>query len=190
MHFLSIDIDYWNNHGIVDHNKERNCYNYLESLMRHPKVSYVYHHHQMLPLVNDSPCRDLINIDDHSDLTDTDIDNLNCGTWITYVKWRKEGSYTWVHGPDGWDCNGRDRPIFNKKYIRYKLSDWKYLNQSLRKPSQAFIENADQICVCLSPSFSDKPLQEIFHNWRKKYHIQGKRGFKKDPMYGRTLRPF
>ena len=93
MHYLSIDIDFWL--------KPAPAVACLERVIQYAKrchipIQGVMNHQQMLREVNASVARRLVNIDEHSDLTDSGVFELECGTWVSYVKWRHEGSYLWI----------------------------------------------------------------------------------------------
>lgn len=196
-HFLSVDIDFWV--GSKNVSIEPSLDVFLAQLTsaaqkQHIPITAVDSHQQMLPLVNASTARTLINIDAHSDLTDDKIDFLQCGTWVSFVKWRKEGQYCWITNPcmkNEGDCNG-DAPIFCPRSIRSDLSDWKQLSRNVRKnlpPIEQLIANCTEISVCKSPRYAEQAEKSIFDNWLKYYQIKylPYRGPKKSVLFGGDL---
>lgn len=103
--YLSIDLDFWNQgKRSLPHLKR------FLTTVRHnlpmSRIKVVDSHEELLPHVNESGCDELINIDWHSDVTNRfdsceynlrSPTKLNCGTWVSFVKFRKQGVYTWIH---------------------------------------------------------------------------------------------
>lgn len=91
--FLSIDFDYWQ--GLPSNAKFVNrC---LEA--NRGMVSIVPSHEMLLPFVEASHARTIINIDYHADLADIeyadDTRHLEDGTWANFVSWRYMGHFSW-----------------------------------------------------------------------------------------------
>jgi hypothetical protein len=102
---LSIDLDYWRTVTPTMLSFLRKCL-----ALNVPKVLTKFHH-QLLPFVNKHRASILINIDYHADFCEDDrnkhnriiLPELNCGTWVNHVKWRKQGTFIWVC-PNKKDC--------------------------------------------------------------------------------------
>lgn len=192
--FLSIDIDFWNESG-------KDCVDLmLENLNSVYKIcrtngiplSAVANHNQMLSLVNDSKTNQLINIDYHSDLATNNVENLNCGTWVSYVKNRRNSKYKWLHHNRAvyGDCNGSE-PIFKgisdiEDYFNEGEVDWgEVTHREVSSPIFDFRkminrEIITQVCICESPSYTNDDIYEKFREWRKSKKIEYKRGLKYD----------
>lgn len=193
--FLSVDIDFWN---ILIY-KENLLLSFLDKLQMFSKsnniqISAVTNHQQMLDPVNKSGCNKLVNIDFHSDLADTSVDELNCGTWVSYVKWRDKGHYHWVRSNHAFcgDCNG-SAPIFqdNNRKIRNSLkkTGWNNVTHEENKETDRYIdETIRQICICCSPAFSDKMLIKLFKKWVKDNQIPYKKG-RNQEIHSRKISP-
>jgi hypothetical protein len=191
--FLSIDMDFWNDWGKVS-----DIHRYLDNLCRDLKKSCVpmtavMNHQQMLTLVNESKARRLINIDKHSDLADIKVDRLNCGTWISYIKWRTEGQYLWFHkhAEHEGDCN-QDPPIFTYRGVKRKISDWGYIGHKKVQttPSRYYLMNKDitDFSLVLSPAFVDEEFELVFRDIVKKYKMPYQKG-RRDEDHQRFITP-
>ena len=201
--FLSIDIDFWNSVAHAD-GVEIALEN-LNSVFNHCKtngvpLSAVANHNQMLSLVNKSKANQLINIDYHSDLATNDVDNLNCGTWVSYVKQRNKSKYKWLHYNDAYDgdCNGAE-PIFagimgTRKKFNRGIVDWnECVHSEVNGPVFNFKkmfdrERVSQVCICESPSYTDSDILKKFVEWRKNKNISYKRGLRED-SYNKNITP-
>lgn len=198
--FLSIDIDFWN---YLTHAPEIALEN-LNNLYKHCRtnsvpLTAVCNHNQMLPVVNRSDTNQLINIDYHSDLTTNNVDNLNCGTWVSYVKQRKQSKYKWLHRShaDDGECNG-DYPIFKgcmtieREFPGNVVVDWydyshvelNGVNFNVKKMFDR--ENVTQVCICESPAYTNEDILKEFKSWRKSYNIPYTRGSRWDAYEKRT----
>lgn len=180
--FLSLDIDFFNPLSI--HHRERRITRFLNKLRCLAPISAVMNHHQMLDKVNNFAGNTLFNLDSHSDLADKDVQDFNCGTWISYVKWRRKGKYIWGHNlgnPCDGCCNGGDKFIFGYHGVNKGLSDWNKLktkrfdNLSFRLPA-----GIKEICICISPSYSDNDLIKIAKDWLRNNNIPFLRGRRND----------
>ena len=184
--FLSVDIDFWA--GRI--NEALLAERYLDKVAAQCRtfnipLNAVTNHQQMLPLVDASNATTLVNIDTHSDLAGDDVDELNTGTWVSYVKWRRNGHYHWIQGRDiAWgECNGSS-PIFspNGKH-NYSLTDWGSLQRtytlSLPHPGRWIVGTTTRcvgVGVCLSPAWCSEDLSKVFHAWRKRWKVSYRRG--------------
>lgn len=196
--YLSLDLDFFNAAGrgkprfldLVEQNLER-----VGEFIRArgvPAVA-VMNHQQMLRFVDASGCNRLLNVDTHSDLAETDVDEFCCGTWVSYVKWRKTGSYVWHHGYSAGrgDCSARD-VLFKPRspYNRGERSGWESVFHIRRLGMPPLTEDITSVGVCLSPSYVDFPDEsaELLREWTKKYNVPYVRG-RKDEHFGVTRRP-
>jgi hypothetical protein len=192
--FLSIDIDFWNDGIIAD-----KVYDYLDRLCfklkskRIPMIA-VMNHQQMLRLVNDSKARRLINIDMHSDLAGENVNALSCGTWVSYVRWRRAGGhYLWLHRHSAWegDCN-QDPPIFREGVTVRSISDWGLVAHRRVKAAPGWDWLSERkICdfsLVLSPLYCDRDLEPVFRAIVKEYKIPYLKGVRHEDNRV-TIRP-
>lgn len=185
--YLSLDLDFFNAAGegdrptflrLVDEHLDR-----VAKFVKRRGVPCVavMNHQQMLRFVDDSGCDTLLNVDTHSDLAEADVTEFSCGTWVSYVSWRKKGRYVWHHGYTAYrgDCSGnvnlfRPRPRFE----RGQLSGWNDVihRRSIKMP--ALTNNITSIGVCLSPSYVDyaKETGDMLRDWVKKHNIRYVKG--------------
>jgi len=96
--YLSIDLDYWV--FTAAHWPVAPFLKMLRRVSAPPaKWRVVTLHHRLLPHINRSLARTLINLDWHDDIADLDdghLPELNDGTWVTHVRWRREGRFEWI----------------------------------------------------------------------------------------------
>jgi hypothetical protein len=119
----------------------------------------------MLDSVNASKARSLVNVDEHSDLADRKCDRFNCGTWVSYVVWRHEGSYTWIRNSRSTavgNCNGCCSGDDNWDYD----SDWRTRRSIFRKPKKDSLEtlltrDVVDVGICISPGYTNERLQRV-----------------------------
>lgn len=202
--FLSVDIDYWNyfNHPhapgttiIPDYNiASQHLKAYLIRLVRFAKINNlpitaIMNHQQMLPLVAKSGAQELINVDSHSDLCFENVDSLACGTWVTYVPWRKNGSYHWIHGnsatngcSEGGELFQRGQRVSVKKIDR---TGWKKVSHQKIKPinlpgPQSLIPRCVGISVCMSPAYACDNFVDTFREWVNEFNVPYKKGLTKE----------
>jgi len=168
--FLSIDLDYW-----ADHRSERS------SLLFFNKVADLYlpihvveSHEEMLPLINESGCSVLYNVDYHSDIFGFDNPeereswieehpHPNEGQWGPYVEWRDKGCFWWMYpwkrcygdagctwGGDGscWD-RSRCNP-FTKGYTQWAKT------RRCKGTTPIRWGTISKVAVCLSPDWYDR----------------------------------
>lgn len=176
--YLSIDIDYWNDRprGMIPYlNKV-----YKDCQKRRIPLVVIKNHQQALPLVNKSGAERLINIDFHTDLCGEYIDQLNCGTWVNYVKWQRKGEYLWIHpgkNTNRGECGAVDLFSGNGRVARKKNEGFYYIkwksvrHQTRRLPTPSFL-NLTGVSICISPSYSYDGVQETFKKWRKGKNIK------------------
>lgn len=199
--FLSIDIDYWNNYYHAEWVK-KSMIKTLEKIYAHARqnsipLSCVTNHQQMLKLVEAAGkqgVRTLVNVDTHDDVVPKDVTDFNCGTWISYVSWRKEGKYIWIHRPHcgqycgGYPTNGYD----NNEWIEW-LRMWE-INRGVRALRGRYLGELfkkysfTHISFCESPSYTDKDLLESFTEWREGKKIRYIKG-RKNEDFGYFRRP-
>lgn len=194
-YYLSIDLDFWEGDNLDEYLEWVNtiiCDNY-----RHKPMLLCWNHQQMLSAVNHSKSRVLVNFDAHSDLYHNKIGALNCATWISYVKWRKQGVYYWVRDQQTSEFYGfLDKSLFVKygyssdsKFLDYKKLDrnrldWLDVQPVIWRdelPNVSLFQNATEIGICLSPSHllhEDwfNPLRLLF----RKYPSIYKRGIRNE----------
>jgi len=195
-HFLSVDIDYWNlvDNGLDYADAFLDRLAYTAKLQDIP-LSAVMNHQQMLPHVSASSARTLINIDTHSDLAPKGAEVLDCGSWVAYVPWRRQGTYHWIHASelrDG-DCSLAvySTPMFRNTGRPAASSDWRSIRHRTTSSLPAvsrLLKDCSGICVCSSPDYADGDLYEYFTQWRREYNLPYKHG-RKNEDYGRMLRP-
>lgn len=148
--YLSLDIDFW-----------RTAEPAIAGLRRLTRFAdkrriplyVVMNHQQLLPYVNASRARTLINVDEHSDLASMYVDALDCGSWVAYVRWRDEGRYLWVRshedasngccsiGPPPWDDHD------------WNVADTRYADQD-KALKGLLTDDVVGIGVCLSPTYA------------------------------------
>lgn len=179
--YLSFDLDFFNYPHAEEGqrlNKVRECLRQLHGFAvehRIPIIS-VMNHQQMLPFVDNSNCDVLLNVDTHSDLVRSSYNVLNCGTWISYVRWRKRGKYIWWHGSkcSFGDCNGDEGFIFRDNgTIDAGQSDWRRIRHMRTFRMPRLTTDIRSIGVCLSPMYVDSPheVHGIFKEWIKRHNI-------------------
>lgn len=196
---LSVDIDFWN----YVPNSEKSLKRYLNglaSLAQKEKIPIIAitNHQQILKIANKSNARRIVNIDTHSDLSEQDVDELNCGTWVNYVKWRGRGEYVWIHKnhPSGGECTvrheifphkGAARKILSRKHLEINI-DWKSIKHRCKAAPRPEKFDLSEIVVCMSPDYSDKELIKIFYEWKRQHGIRYLKG-RMNESYSRTLTP-
>jgi hypothetical protein len=156
--YLSVDIDYWN--VFTGTNQLEKDITRIISFAKsnYIPINVVMNHQQLLKFVNYSVARKLINIDQHSDIV-ADPKMLDCGTWVSYVNWRKEGKYLWVRSYKNLgDVNTWQNKLVKKKNQWKWGCDWLEADRAIYKhPSLALSflnKNVAGIGICLSPSYS------------------------------------
>lgn len=174
--YLSVDIDFWN-----DWRTDTQVHELLRNLCMAVRKSCIpmramMNHQQMLKFVNASHARRLVNIDMHSDLGDRSTSKLNCGTWVSYVKWRHDGIYQWIHkhSAEKGECN-QYPPIFTERSTYGLLSDWGYVGQQKvkRTPSVERLMKLDIVDfgLVMSPAYANYEFIPVFREIVKEFRI-------------------
>ncbi len=181
--YLSIDIDFWNDLNAAERSLSR-------LLLRRGDIPIlaVMNHQQLLTHVNRSGANLLINVDEHSDLVDTTVKIFECGSWISYVEWRKDGEYLWVrnkrsasYGSCNQLCNHWNED-----------SDWGSTKSVFRKQAVdlcPYLQDCVGIGLCLSPSFCVKGAEDLFKMLIKAFYIPYKKGQSNEWNNRRYRRP-
>lgn len=115
--YLSIDVDYWRDHTAWIAFQDMDRFFQRVINLKVPML-VVEDHHKILKDINRRKFDTLVNMDYHSDLTSyIDRDNgvyeyhktspdsrvkgnLNCGTWVNFVKRRETSEYLWIYPKD------------------------------------------------------------------------------------------
>lgn len=100
--YLSIDLDYWQKEDT-----DKACRRFFEQVFSLGlPITVVDSHERMLQAVNKSKANVLYQVDYHSDFSGCESafqaqreakEKPEDGTWINYVKWRKEGELYWFY---------------------------------------------------------------------------------------------
>lgn len=174
--YLSIDMDYFN--GDADLYGPAEMYVRLERLLRRasgksiPLIA-VMNHQQLLPFVNASGATQLDNIDEHADIESTTCDQLSCGSWVSYVAWRRTGTYRWITPQGGGsDCV---RIMYDQRNRAW--SDWGRLTYTSRAPSvSSLLADCAGVGICLSPAYVDPVLEPVFRRLVRDFGIRYLKG--------------
>lgn len=192
--YLSVDIDFWNGRST---STAENDIMHLVSLARkkHIPVVAVMNHQQLLPYVNQSGATELVNLDTHSDLCALeDTDEFNCGTWVSYVRWRQTGVYRWLHMgrvSDG-ECSWLRPIFFAGGKTQTNLTDWKRVTRRMIKcmPNRSdLLKECVGIGIVLSPFYSDPELEDVFRKVIKTFDIPYKRGVRGEDWFHAKRKP-
>jgi hypothetical protein len=190
--YLSVDIDFFAPPYYASDEEVLAFLNLIRDFAttKNVPIHAMMNHNQMLKHVDSSQARRLINLDAHSDLADKDVDERNIGTWISYVKWRKEGEYFWLRNErDPWagECGYFFTPRQNKK------TDWKKVktlfSASAINSEQINDMNLVGIGVCMSPIFCSLTHEWVFQDWVKDNKILYTKGVRKEHNYCRDICP-
>jgi hypothetical protein len=182
--FVSVDVDFWD--------KPEPCRKQLHLLMKNLgkkiPVMACMNHQQMLPAVNVSGANRLINIDEHSDLAESSVSKLNCGTWISYVRWRKDGEYIWIrsHRDFQGSCNGNDRGHWTED------TDWGRCSSRHIKRDRlnimTYLRDCVGVGICMSPAYALGAVAEVFREIVDRYGIPYRKG-RLNEANSRSVRP-
>lgn len=174
--YLSVDIDYWYQPEIA----RRALTLLMEAVPSRVPVTAVMNHQQMLPEVNASGASRLINIDEHSDLAEATVKKLACGTWISYVKWRKQGTYIWIRPEQSYQgsCNGDDRAIWNAG-TDWKYSESKYISRRNLQITK-YLQDCVGVGLCMSPAYVFPDIIVVFREIVDRYGIPYRKGLWKE----------
>ena len=190
--YVSVDMDFWT---YVPQRIERAraylCRLFDIASRKGISTLAVMNHQQLRVHVDCSGARRLVNIDLHSDLADTAVNRLNCGTWVSYIRWRQEGIYHWIHSGNAaaGDCTGTDS-IGYRPYREW--TDWKRFSHigttSPTRPGR-LLDNCVGIGLCMSPSFSEEDLNSLFRKLVRDYRIPYRKGRKHEETRERQMSP-
>ncbi|MCK9567489.1 hypothetical protein M0R72_00905 [Candidatus Pacearchaeota archaeon] len=170
--YLSVDVDFW----FEPTRARKQLVLLMQRVGKNIPIIAVMNHQQMLASVNASNAQRLINVDAHSDLTESSVRRLNCGTWVSYVTWRKLGEYIWIRPDAGFQnsCNGDDRAIWNAG------TDWKYSVSRYISSKNLKLTTYLQGCVglglCMSPAYATTGVVEVFREIVDRYGIPYHKG--------------
>ena len=181
---LSIDLDYWNT-------VTPTAVTFLKKVMslKVPKV-LTKHHQQVLPFVNRHKTKVLVNMDYHSDLCEDDKGGppeLDCGSWVNHVKWRREGTYIWVC-PNKTNCyeygGGRcdsERDASTDPF-KNRNSGWKR-TKVLSKVKHVNLSRVNAVAIAVSPDFLEWN-ESVWHGEKKRqtYFVRLKSIFQHFPF--------
>lgn len=162
--FLSLDLDVFTNLS------ERDMLSFVEYLLTIKNKIRIYEMHQdMLNQVDESGCNVLINCDYHDDLADENYIMFekeskiaNDGDWVSYVKWRKNGKYLWLHPHNqnnlclGY-CNG-EIDIYKNRDI----SGWKSIEKRQARFPVRLSGKISDCAICLSPDYTPYKILSLF----------------------------
>jgi hypothetical protein len=132
----------------------------------------------MLPLVNKTKARRLLNFDYHSDMYGETDGWINCATWVDYIKWRSEGKYLWIRQES--HMLGDLGSLFGQgdKAKKLELSGWKSIHArtDFFSVPDRLIQNACEVCVCMSPDYSLPEHVRSFRWWVKACGVRYRKG--------------
>jgi hypothetical protein len=169
--YLSVDVDFW----LEPTRAREQLYRLMQHIGKRPIIA-VMNHQQMLREVNASKAKRLTNIDAHSDLAESSVSKLNCGTWISYVTWRKQGEYIWIRPDVGYQnsCNGDDRAIWNAG-TDWKYSVSRYISRRNLKIT-TYLHDCVGVGLCMSPAYAPIEVVEVFREIVDRYGIPYRKG--------------
>lgn len=155
--FLSIDLDFW----LTPEPALKSIADVMKYAAEHNiPLNVMMNHQQMLPHVNHSAARTLVNLDQHSDARDVRVDRFDCGSWISYVNWRKDGQFVWAkNNPDmaRGNCNWKFNAPWNQN-IGWGLTRADILDQKFN--IHDLLKDAFGIGICLSPAYTYKQVYD------------------------------
>jgi len=157
-------------------------------------VVAVQNHQQMLRHANNHSADILINIDQHSDVAaETEIKELNCGTWVSFVKWRKQASYLWVRSGPVWigNCNGNNVDGYENRWNQGH--GWKSAKSTLRSEKLDLCKlvkgyTLTGVGLCMSPDYIDREIEGVFRKIVKLFEIPYTKG-RRNEDYARKIKP-
>jgi hypothetical protein len=164
--YLSIDLDYWANHCLFS---AKQCNTFFKKLadVNVKKFKFVKHHEGLLRHASDNNCDTLVNVDFHSDLTNLYSNGikseLNEGTWVSFVSWRKEGSFIWMLPSKSFEEWGycQDTTIIRKfEDLNFKNTGWKKIKKQIGTRNIKW-KDVCAVGICLSPEWLEysEPLR-------------------------------
>ena len=157
-------------------------------------VVAVQNHQQMLRHANNHPADILINIDQHSGVAaENEIKELNCGTWISFVKWRKQADYLWVRSGPVWrgNCNGNNVDGYENRWNQGH--GWRKATSILRSEKLDLCNLVKDytltgVGLCMSPDYIDREIEGVFRKIVKLFEIPYTKG-RRNEDYARKIRP-
>ena len=172
--FLSIDIDYWDGKKAI-----RQMTGFMKKVFDlDVPIQVKIDHHELLPFIKKSECRNIINVDAHSDLADFPQKSgslrikmdLNCGTWATHVPEKQKEKFIWIYpektcyeyehcGVDGkyvtrgsGRCDMLKNPFLGNSK---KLCGWEKIEKRLAKlPTNSELKEVSHVGICISPDYT------------------------------------
>jgi hypothetical protein len=174
--YLTVDMDYWNI-GSKERAKNQMVAMLDKAYRLKVPVIAVMNHQQLLNEVNNAGLkgvRHLINVDEHSDVSGVPLNSLNCGTWVSYVKWRQFGQYTWYRNSRDFrsgNCNISSR--WNEN-VEWEIVESVY-QRNLNVVS-LLTKNCVELGICLSPTFTFPFGKKLFKDLVRDYNIVYKKG--------------
>jgi len=159
--YLSIDIDYWVNSP-----------QYMKAFLRKAlslgvPTTVVISHEELIPHINASKAKTVINVDYHSDLADDPQNSdlpleLMEGTWGNFVNFKKDGTFIWVYpNSECWvnrlgkrgsgRCDESASPFIKNSE---KICGWKRAKRRKRKLlTKEEWKNVDRVGISMSPDW-------------------------------------
>lgn len=185
-HYLSIDVDYWWDYwDAIDALRPL----FKKAKQRRIPINAVMNHQQLLPYVNTSKAKMLINVDQHSDVNSSNIDFLECGTWVSYIKWRHKGEYLWVRNY----CNTRQGNC-NGSLHWDEGADWGKIKSDYcdnrHLDLTEFINGCCGIGFCMSPNYSRDVCVDAFRDLVRQFNIPYTKGRKAEEHRRNICPPF
>jgi len=112
------------------------------------RVIFVDEHHRLLPAINRSRCNTVVNIDQHSDIVESekyDPPDLNCGTWANYV--HRRGHFIWFSPPRYYaTCHTGKSPFEYPEVAGWEKVSW----YKVKQPPIGLINSASHIGLSMS----------------------------------------
>lgn len=141
--YLSVDLDYFYDFKTLD-----KCLDQLGKPV--DNIDFTKDHHVLLPRIQKSGARHVINLDTHDDLNlDFKKDNvLHCGNWASYALDKKHiDTYSWYHGDHAVECN------FHGGFHAVE----RHFGKKIERHASPFIPDAKTslmgVGLCLSPDY-------------------------------------
>lgn len=185
--YLSLDFDYWRGEWKA-HGKKNIIQLIKRARKRDIPITAVMNHQQMLREINELTADRLVNVDEHADISDAGVDVLNCGTWVSYVRWRRGAEYLWIRNSRGsslGDCNGSG-PHWNSGH------DWRRARSQYggaKLDLLSYLRGCVGIGLCLSPEFSTGDMADFFRDIVSEFDIPYRKGRNDECNLARTLKP-
>lgn len=171
---VTVDLDYWWC-GKRVRNWKRSLRDTLFSLFDkndYKPIQLYQDHHHVLPDLNKTTHDHLINIDYHDDIMANTRklprkEDLNCGTWVSYVKWRRKANYTWLKPSDHNFSREEGRCCDDNIWEDTSLTDWKNVNtfNGLAYLDEVLTDDSvrlGHISVIASPNYTHHDVLDYF----------------------------